>query len=718
MSSENAIKGVLLGMKCSSSIRQNSENSISVENSIKKEVRTRDDDVDSKGIRIDASECKKDVVRDTKMENKYQNLTRSKLLSNTRVSRRYLSSDYLRNNASFVIFLDMVILINIIILAQRANYFRDFPMLSGEPNLFYMISRATGRAVLFNTCLVVILVLRYSITMLRKFGFANYLPLDHNVYFHKLVGCLIFAQGMVHGIMHLLNFKINIQPNPIKFIHLSWNYWTEYNAYPIFMYTLPEGCKLVRSVDEEAVNCAPGSLDIPRNVHEDVYRNITVCQVCTFGEPFTYTEWILTKKHGMFGMGGCANVTGVALMLILVIMFVCSLPFVRKSGHFQVFYSTHLLYFAYFILLVFHAPDFWKWFLVPGLVWIIELFYRSFGQLFGHGKTIIKSGVILPSKVISLVVEKPPSFNFSAGDMVYVKIPKIAASEWHPFTISSAPEVQDEFTLHIRAVGGWTNSLYSYFSEEHAKMMNSERPSRGETLRRRHSVRTHNKIKDLRTVNYSVMVDEDQDVEKPVDIFVDGPFGCPASNVYRAQHAVLIGTGIGVTPFASILQSIMHRYWEIKQSCPNCNYKWSSNWEQSMFRLQKVDFFWINRDIRSFEWFLDLICQLDIEQVQGGEMNRFLDIHLYNTSAKKDGEASGLSIYQEITALYGSEVGSEIDLGSKVNPGRPDWDKVFRKIRKMKSGQVTVFYCGNPTLAAELKIKCERYKFSFRKEQF
>ena len=40
---------------------------------------------------------------------------------------------------------------------------------------------------------------------------------------------------------------------------------------------------------------------------------------------------------------------------------------------------------------------------------------------------------------------------------------------------------------------------------------------------------------------------------------VDGPFGSPSSNIYRAEHAVLVGTGIGVTPFASILQSIMMR---------------------------------------------------------------------------------------------------------------------------------------------------------------
>ena len=43
-------------------------------------------------------------------------------------------------------------------------------------------------------------------------------------------------------------------------------------------------------------------------------------------------------------------------------------------------------------------------------------------------------------------------------------------------------------------------------------------------------------------------------------IYIDGPFGAPASNIFRAEHAVLIATGIGVTPFSSILQSIMHRY--------------------------------------------------------------------------------------------------------------------------------------------------------------
>ena len=71
-------------------------------------------------------------------------------------------------------------------------------------------------------------------------------------------------------------------------------------------------------------------------------------------------------------------------------------------------------------------------------------------------------------------------------------------------------------------------------------------------------------------------------------IYIDGPFGAPSSNIFRAEHAVLIGTGIGVTPFASILQSIMHRYWQVKRQCPRCEHQWSDDITPSMFNLKKV----------------------------------------------------------------------------------------------------------------------------------
>jgi len=53
---------------------------------------------------------------------------------------------------------------------------------------------------------------------------------------------------------------------------------------------------------------------------------------------YTLTDWLLTSKPGMFGLvGGVANPTGVALILILVVMCICSQAFVRRGGSFEVY---------------------------------------------------------------------------------------------------------------------------------------------------------------------------------------------------------------------------------------------------------------------------------------------------------------------------------------------------------------------------------------------
>jgi len=57
-------------------------------------------------------------------------------------------------------------------------------------------------------------------------------------------------------------------------------------------------------------------------------------------------------------------------------------------------------------------------------------------------------------------------------------------------------------------------------------------------------------------------------------------------------------------------------------------------------------------------------------------------------------------------------------LKTRSNAGRPNWDQVFKKIRDEKKGKVTVFYCGPPQLAKELKGKCDAFGFNFRKEIF
>ena len=108
---------------------------------------------------------------------------------------------------------------------------------------------------------------------------------------------------------------------------------------------------------------------------------------------------------------------------------------------------------------------------------------------------------------------------------------------------------------------------------------------------------------------------ENNQNDDKMEILIDGPFGSPSSDIYRAEHAVLVATGIGVTPYASILQSVMFRH----------RNKLRPSWASPIFNLRKVDFFWINRDQACFEWFVNLLSQLEIEQAEeGGTMDRCL----------------------------------------------------------------------------------------------
>ena len=487
-------------------------------------------------------------------------------------------------------------------------------------------------------------------------------------------------------------------------------------------------------------------------------------------------------------------------MVILTVIVICSQPFVRKKGKFEVFYYTHLLYVPFYILLILHAPNFWHWFIVPGLLYLIERVLRLVRSTTGHGRTYISSGILLPSKVTHLVIKRPTSMDYHPGDYLFVSIPAIAKYEWHPFTISSAPEQDETLWLHIRAVGGWTHRLYDYFEEKQLKIQCLEegidpdtvlKKDRSSIKQMKKSIKRlvpssdqirrlsfNTKLPDVRNegivnegcdeVMHSmeegkesspsdsnqlsppgVMFNNkkqpliknpesnmeegrfeaaampegdavDYPVEKPLEIYIDGPYGTPSSHIFRAQHAVLIGTGIGVTPFASILQSIMYRHWKNRHTCPRCEHEFTSDMPEAMMNLKKVDFFWINRDQRSFEWFVNLLSQLEIQQAeQGGVMDRFLDMHMYITSAlqKTDMKAVGLQLALDL--LHEKEKRDMITgLKTRTIAGRPNWNKVFRQIQEQKKGKVTVFFCGPPQLSRTLRYKCDEFGFKFRKENF
>lgn len=105
---------------------------------------------------------------------------------------------------------------------------------------------------------------------------------------------------------------------------------------------------------------------------------------------------------------------------------------------------------------------------------MIERALRFIWNRSDRGKSYVSSGIILPSNVINLVIKRPFHFCYRPGDYVFINIPSIAKYEWHPFTLSSAPEDEDHIGLHIRAVGQWTNRLLDFFQKEQVRLHSGE----------------------------------------------------------------------------------------------------------------------------------------------------------------------------------------------------------------------------------------------------
>lgn len=344
--------------------------------------------------------------------------------------------------------------------------------------------------------------------------------------------------------------------------------------------------------------------------------------------------------------------TGAALLLVFAVMWPLSLDFVRRRRRFELFYFSHRLYLVWLVLQIVHGPRFLAWAGGTLVAFAVEQVFR----LRRRGvPTQIVACHALRSGVTRVELARPRAdFAFQAGDYVFLRLPWIARREWHPFTISSAPESAN-LTLHVRSLGNWTAALRRRVEEHHA---------------RGHA--------------------------GPWDAFIDGPYGTPSAHIFQSQRVVLIGAGIGVTPFASILDSLLHRA-DGAQPSP----------------LAKAYFFWLNRDQYSFEWFAALLHELELRDDRGR-----LDVHLCMTGGRTGITTLGLEVARDILHAAGR---TDIVTGLRTHThlGHPDWEHLLGGIRDRHAPEtVDVFFCGPPGLARKLRPLCLRLGMSFREEQF
>ncbi|CAC5426805.1 NOX5 [Mytilus coruscus] len=325
-------------------------------------------------------------------------------------------------------------------------------------------------------------------------------------------------------------------------------------------------------------------------------------------------------------------------------------------------------------------------------------------------------------EVTHLEISRPRTFDFKPGDYLYLQIPDISPYEFHPFTISSAPEMKDVLWLHIRKRGNWTNALYKYISK-YDPDVGSRKSFSWLQMIKSLTGRTRSNLPD--SVKGSVEPAKNQrqrrgglpDID---ECFLDGPFGSPSREALNTDHSILIAAGIGVTPMASILQSIVHTLRERKQKCPKCSHCYYNNTKETFQKLKKVDFIWVNRDQRCFEWFTHVLKELETEQaLLSSKVDNLVDLHLFMTSAVKKSNMEGVGLQLALDLVHRRESKDFFTgLEARTQPGRPDWDKLLSEIVSKRKGKKKVFFCGPKPMSENVKQVCEKYLIPFAKENF
>ncbi|XP_067398324.1 NADPH oxidase 3 [Emydura macquarii macquarii] len=515
-------------------------------------------------------------------------------------------------------------------------------------------ARASATCLNFNCMLILLPVSRNLISFIRGTRIccrgALRRQLDKHLTFHKIVAYGIAANAIIHIIAHLIN---------IERYHIS------------------------QSKEAGGLqNKLSGIGKIPNESYLNPIRNY---------EANTTTQILTTV----------AGVSGVVITVAFILIMTSSTEIIRRSFY-EVFWYTHHLFVVFFIGLVIHGmgrlirgqtpqslllhnvtyckdhysewekaaqcplplfsgnePVAWKWVLGPVVVYICERIVRvwRFQQ-----EVVITKVVTHSSGVLELHMKKC-GFKMEPGQYIFLQCPSVSQLEWHPFTLTSAPE-EEFFSVHIRVVGDWTGALFKACGTEESVF---------------------------------------QEPWKLPRLAVDGPFGAATTDVFHYQVSVCIAAGIGVTPFASILKSIWFK-------CCNPN---------TELMLEKVYFYWTCRDPSAFEWFADLLFLLETQMAEKGK-SHFLSYHIFLTGWEES-QATHIALHddEKMDVITG--------LRQKTFYGRPNWDTEFRKIAgNHPSNSIGVFFCGPKALSKILQKRCNLYssadprgvQFHYNKESF
>ena len=397
-----------------------------------------------------------------------------------------------------------------------------------------------------------------------------------------------------------------------------------------------------------------------------------------FPHPVTYRAMVGTR----------AGITGIIAFAILLLIVATSHPRVRRS-RFQLFQYTHLLIWPFVALLLAHGTDrliaspvLGYWLIVP----LLCVLWDRVPRLLNMFRPVHDASfeVLADSTVVLSIPASSVTWQYKPGQYLLVRVQEVSFGEWHPFTVvgstkeaGGASGTGTAGRVYMRKAGDWTGALLQRVKEG-----------------------------------------------KAMTVTLDGPFGSPSESLSTYSRIVVVGTGIGVTPYAG--------------------------WLHDMAPSQVVHFHWVVREQISFTWFAALLntfhLRSDAQGGGAGEGRAQVNVRTYATGLAPTSTVQYvLRVLLEKHRTISHSTSYVTGLECETKYGRPDIATIFEGVaaaqeereveegdggirararrRKREGGEerkgvvegvvgaplderIGVFYCGPNYLGMEISDRC------------
>ncbi|KNC46474.1 uncharacterized protein AMSG_11548 [Thecamonas trahens ATCC 50062] len=327
--------------------------------------------------------------------------------------------------------------------------------------------------------------------------------------------------------------------------------------------------------------------------------------------------------------------SGLLLLMLFSTVALFSIPLVRKVW-FELFYGVHhLVFLATAIAAVHPTTSRTAWFAGLGLgAYIVHRMISVASSLKAHA---ITGAALTAGRVAAIKFRATPAMHkhLAPGTFVWINLPWLARREWHPFSIASSP-LADDITLYVKAVGGassWTCRVVEAVAEDANRVI-------GRSIR------------------------------------VAGPFRTDSRNVAAFSHAILIASGIGVTPYASIVSDLIHRAQR-----------------GELAREQTISFWWVTRSLDDYEWLLELLAELASQAnaaLSPSPHRLVTDIRIFVSGASPPSS---------------DDIPTSLAAHAVIAAGRPQFPYMlgYAAAHHTATTPLGVFYCGIASLADDVR---------------